>query len=118
MRFLVKILITGLAVLVSSYLLPGVEVPNMLTAIYVASVLAVLNAFVKPVLIILTIPITIFTLGFFLLVLNAFMIMLAGKIVPGFVVNGFWAALLFSIVLSIINSLFESSNPGNKRNTE
>ncbi|GDX52522.1 membrane protein [Bacteroidota bacterium] len=115
MRFLIKILVTGLAVLVSAYLLPGVTVDNMITAIGVAAVLAVLNAFVKPVLIILTLPITIFSLGLFLLVINAFMIMLAGKFVPGFTVDGFWYALLFSIVLSIINSLFEASNPENKR---
>ncbi len=115
MRYLIKILITGLAVLVSSYLLPGVTVDNMLTAVGVAAVLAVLNAFVKPVLIILTLPITIFSLGLFLLVINAFIIMLAGKFVPGFKVDGFWYALLFSIVLSIVNSLFEASNRENKK---
>ena len=116
MRFLVKILVTGLAVLITSYLLKGVHVPDMITAVIVAAVLAVLNAFVKPVLIILTIPLTIFTLGFFLLVINAFIIMLAGKIVPGFTVDSFWWALLFSIVLSIINSLFEANNPDRFRN--
>ncbi len=114
MRFLIKILITGLAVLIASYLLPGVNVENMVTAICVAAVLALLNSFVKPVLIILTLPITIFSLGLFLLVINAFMIMLASKFVPGFKVDGFWYALLFSIVLSIINSFFEASNPSNK----
>lgn len=118
MKFLIKILVTGLAVLVTSFLLKGVHVPDMLTAVIVAAVLAVLNAFVKPVLIILTIPLTIFTLGFFLLVINAFMIMLAGKIVPGFTVDSFWWALLFSIVLSIINSLFEANNPDRRRREE
>lgn len=111
MKFLIKILVTGLAVLISSYILPGVHVEGMLTAVLVAAVLALLNASVKPLLIILTIPITIFTLGLFLLVVNALMIMLAGKIVPGFTVDGFWYALLFGIVLSIISGIFESANP-------
>lgn len=111
MKFLIKILVTGLAVLISSYILPGVNVEGMLTAVIVAAVLTLLNVSVKPLLIILTIPITIFTLGLFLLVINALMIMLAGRIVPGFTVDGFWYALLFSIVLSIISSIFESGNP-------
>jgi len=111
MKFLIKILVTGLAVLISSYILPGVHVEGMLTAVIVAAVLTLLNVSVKPLLIILTIPITIFTLGLFLLVINALMIMLAGRIVPGFTVDGFWYALLFSIVLSIISSIFESGNP-------
>jgi putative membrane protein len=115
MKFLIKILITGLAVFISAHILPGVSVNGMVSAIIVAAVLALLNASVKPLLIVLTIPITIFTLGFFLLVINALMIMIAGKIVPGFKVEGFWYALLFSIVLSVINAIFESSNPDRKQ---
>ena len=116
MKFLIKILVTGLAVLISSYILPGVNVDGMLTAVIVAAVLALLNASVKPLLIILTIPITIFTLGLFLLVINALMILLASKIVPGFTVDGFWYALFFSIVLAIVNGIFESFNPDRQRN--
>ncbi len=111
MKFLIKILVTGLAVLISSYILPGVHVDGMLTAVIVAAVLTLLNVSVKPLLIILTIPITVFTLGLFLLVINALMIMLAGRIVPGFDVDGFWYALLFGIVLAIISGIFESANP-------
>jgi putative membrane protein len=84
----------------------GVHVEHYGYALLVAAVLALANMIVKPVLIIFTIPITIFTLGLFLLVINALMIMLVDYLVPGFRVDGFWWALAFSIVLSIFNSLF------------
>lgn len=89
MKFLANILVTGLAVLICAKLLPGIDVPDMLTAVIVATVLALLNAVVKPILILLTIPITLFTLGLFLLVINAFIIMLAGAIVKDFHVRKF-----------------------------
>lgn len=106
MNFLTKLIVSSLAVLVTSYLLPGVEVNSIFTAIAVAAVLSLLNAVIKPILIILTIPITVVTLGLFLLVINAAMILLASDLVPGFSVPGFWTALFFSIILSVINSLF------------
>jgi len=110
MEFLARILITAVAVVVAAYIfpVPGIRVDNMTTAIVVAAVLALLNAFVKPVLIILTIPITIFTLGLFLLVINAVIILLTAKLVHGFYVSGFWTALLFSLILSLINAVFNS----------
>jgi putative membrane protein len=107
MNLLAKLLITGLAVLISAYLLPGISVHGMVAAILVAAVLMLINVIVKPVMIILTLPVTFFTLGLFLLVINALCIMLAGQIVPGFTVEGFWWALLFSIILSIINFALE-----------
>lgn len=103
-------MVSTLAVLVTSYILPGVHIDGVITALIVAAVLSLLNAVVKPVLIILTIPITLFTLGFFLLVINAVMILLASSLVPAFHVDGFWTALLFSFVLSIVNSIFNSLN--------
>ena len=108
MRFIVRIIITALAVVICSYILPGVSVEGGLTALIVAAVLALLNAFVKPLLVILTIPITIFTLGLFLLVINALMILAAAEIVHDFHVSGFWAALLFSIVLTIVVSMLNT----------
>jgi putative membrane protein len=90
--------------MLSAYLLPGVKIDNFITALILALVLAVLNLLVKPVLIILTLPVTIVTLGLFLLVINAIIILLASHLVSGFRVNGFWWALLFSIVMTIINS--------------
>ncbi len=109
MDFLIRLIISTLAVLISSYLLPGVSIDgnSFFTALIVATVLAFLNAVVKPVMIILTIPITIFTLGFFLLIINACMILVAAKLVPGFHVNGFWWALLFSLILSLVTSILE-----------
>ncbi|MDQ3047586.1 MAG: phage holin family protein [Bacteroidota bacterium] len=120
MNFIVQLIISTLAVLISSYLLPGVNIEgnSFLTALIVAAVLAFLNAVVKPIMVILTIPITIFTLGLFLLVINALMIMLAAKLVPGFHVNGFWWALLFSLILSIITSILESIKKRDDSGTE
>ena len=116
MRFFVRLIVTALAVVIASKILPGVEVRGGLTAVVVAAVLALLNVFVKPLLIILTIPITVFTLGLFLLVINALIILLAARIVDGFHVDGFWYALLFSIVLTIVvsllNALVREDGPG------
>jgi putative membrane protein len=84
----------------------GVHVDGYGYALLVAAVLALANMIVKPILVIFTIPITIFTLGLFLLVINALIIMLVDYLVPGFRVDGFWWALAFSLVLSIFNSLF------------
>jgi putative membrane protein len=116
MKFVIQILISTLAVLATAYLLPGVKVDTVWTAIIVAAVLAFLNAVVKPILIVLTIPVTIFSLGIFLLVINALMIMLADKLVDGFAVRSFWTALVFSIVLWIITSIFESIGKNDNRN--
>ncbi|MDO9185291.1 MAG: phage holin family protein [Bacteroidota bacterium] len=110
MKFIIQLVISTLAVLISAYLLPGVEIVDnsFFTALIVAAVLAFLNAVVKPIMIILTIPITFLTLGLFLLVINALMILLAAKLVDDFRVDGFWWALLFSFILSIVTSILES----------
>jgi putative membrane protein len=105
MKFFFKIIVSAISIVITAYLLPGVHVKDLLTALIVAVVLSVLNGIFRPILIILTIPVTILTLGLFLLVINALMIILAGNIVPGFVVEGFWWALLFSVILSLITSL-------------
>jgi putative membrane protein len=107
-RIILKILITAVAVLLASWILKGVTVKGSVTAIIVALVLGILNAIVKPVLVILTIPITIFTLGLFLLVINIFIIMWTSDLVSGFNVDGWWSALLFSFIVSIATSLIES----------
>ena len=104
MNFFLKMILSSVAVIVVSYLLPGVYVEDFFTALILAVVLAILNGLVKPILIILTIPLTFFTLGLFLLVINAIIILMADGLVPGFQVNGFWWAFLFSILLSITNS--------------
>jgi putative membrane protein len=107
MNFLFKVLISTFAVFISAYLLGGVSVEPFTTAIVVAFVLAILNALLKPILIILTIPVTVMSLGLFLLVINAFIIQLAAYIVRGFEVANFWWALLFSVILSVVTWLLE-----------
>lgn len=110
-----KLLMVSIAVILSSYLLPGVDVDSFLYAILVAVVLSVLNAIVRPILIILTIPITVVTLGLFLLVINALIIIMTDALIGGFRVDNFWWALLFSLVLSVIVSIFESFNKKEER---
>ncbi|KAA9346049.1 phage holin family protein [Adhaeribacter soli] len=107
MGFIIKLLLTAVAVVLSAYLLPGVNVAGFGTALIVALVLAVLNAIVRPILVLLSLPITFLTLGLFLLVINALIILLADAIVPGFEVNGFIWALIFSIILSIITTIID-----------
>lgn len=107
MNLIIRFLLNGVAVLATAYLLPGASVDTFWTALVVALVLALVNMFIRPVLIILTIPVTVITLGLFLLVINALMIMLTDYFVSGFSVSNFWWALLFSLILSLINSLFD-----------
>jgi putative membrane protein len=109
MNFLIRILISALVAFGLSYILSGVHMDTFVTALIVAVVLAVLNALVKPILVILTLPITIITLGLFLFVINALIILLCDKLIDGFSVDGFWWALLFSILLSIVSSILYSA---------
>ena len=105
MKFIITLIINALAVMLGAYLIPGIQVSSFFSAFLVAAVLAFLNTFIKPVLVFLTIPITVLTLGFFYLVINVAIIKLAGILIPGFVVIGFWPALLFSFFLSIVGWL-------------
>lgn len=111
-----RIVVTSVLTFGLSYILSGVHVKSFWTAIAVAIVLAILNAILKPVLILLTLPITLFTFGLFLFVINACIILLAGEVVPGFVVDGFWWALLFSLLLSVSTSLlYKEDSPARER---
>jgi putative membrane protein len=107
MNWIVRFLLNGLAVVLTAYLLPGASVTDFWTALVVAFVLSLVNIFIKPLLIVFTIPITFITLGLFLLVINALMILLTDSLINGFEVDGFWWALLFSLILSLFNSMFE-----------
>ncbi len=106
MNGIIRFLLTGLAVLLTAYLLPGVHVENYGYALLVAVVLSIANVIVKPILIIFTIPLTVVTLGLFLLVINAIIILIVDYFVPGFNVDDFWWALAFSLILSVFNSMF------------
>ncbi len=108
MNFILRMLLSAAAVLLIANFLTGVHVEDYTVAIIVALVLGFLFAFLKPFLVVLTLPITIVTLGFFLLVINTIIILLANKLVTGFSVDGFWWAMIFSILLSIVESFLHS----------
>lgn len=109
MSILVNWLLSAIAIGITAYLLPGVHINGGVATLLVLSVvLGLINAILKPILKLLTLPITILTLGLFSLVINALLILLASSIVPDFMVDGFWWALLFSIVLSLVNGFFSS----------
>lgn len=104
MGILVNLLISGLAIAITAYILPGVTVDSFFTAIVVAVVLGLINAVIKPLITLLTLPINLLTLGLFSLVINALLIMMASAVVTGFSVDGFLWALIFSVVLSFVNA--------------
>jgi putative membrane protein len=108
MKLILRILLSALAVVILSKILPGVGVDSYTTAIIVAIVLSLLNFIVKPILIILTLPVTILTLGLFLLIINALIILLADNLISGFTVDSIWWALLFSLLLSFLQSILYS----------
>ncbi len=105
MNLIIKLLISTIVVFVLSYFLPGVHVTSLTGALMVAVVLGLLNTFLKPILILLTIPVTFFTLGLFLLVINAIIILICDYFIAEFYVDGFINALMFSVLLSIIQSI-------------
>jgi putative membrane protein len=108
MMIILRLLLNGLAVYFTDLLLNGVQVSDFLTALLVAVVLGIANLILKPILVLLTLPITLVTLGLFTFVINAVIVLLVSNFVPGFHVDNFWWALAFSVVLSLINSVFNS----------
>jgi len=109
MKILIQLLLNAAVIYLGAMILPGVRVDGHWTAIVVAIVLGLLNTFIRPLLVILTIPITIVTLGLFLLVVNALMIELTDYFVSGFKVTTFWWALIFGLLITILNSFFKES---------
>ena len=131
MNFIIKLFISAIAVLITAYFLDGVTISNnqfyssnspelnrFSTALLVAVVLAFLNTIVKPILTVLSLPITFFTLGLFLLVINAVIILFADKLVDGFKVDGFWTALWFSLVLALVSSFLNLFNKKDEKSTK
>ncbi|HMP94052.1 MAG TPA: phage holin family protein [Phnomibacter sp.] len=101
---ILRILISAVSILLLSWLLPGVTVTNSWQAVLAALLLALVNALLRPILILLTLPVTVVTLGLFLFVINAAMVLLVAQWLKGFQVDGFWWALLFSLLLAVLNS--------------
>ncbi|OIP97648.1 hypothetical protein AUK40_02725 [Candidatus Wirthbacteria bacterium CG2_30_54_11] len=104
---LLNIIVNTIAVYVAAQVVPGVSIDSFLTALVVAVILGILNTFMKPILILLTLPITVFTLGLFLLVINTVMILIASNLVHGFSVTGNWSALLLGVVIWAVNSFLQ-----------
>jgi putative membrane protein len=108
MKIIIHWIVSALAVALAAYLLPGIHVGSVIAALAVAVVLGLVNAFLRPLIILLTLPINIVTLGLFTLVINALLVLLTAAIVPGFKVDGFWWAVAFSVALWFVNSILRS----------
>ncbi len=108
MKTFLKILLTAVAVMILAYVLPGIGVDGYVSALIVAVVLGLLRAIVKPILVVLTLPITVITLGLFLLVINAIVVLIADYFISGFSVDGILWALIFSLLLSFLQSILYS----------
>lgn len=108
MQILLSLLLSTLAVLITTYILPGVHVSSFFTALVVAVVLGIVNAFIFPLILLITLPINILTLGLFTFVIIGLLVMGVSAIVPGFNVDGFWWAVAFAVVLFIINSFISA----------
>lgn len=108
MNVLVNLLIQTVAIVITSQIIPGVQVLSLFTAVITAVCIGIINMTIKPVIIFFTLPVTIITLGLFTFVINALMVLLVSRIVPGFQVDGFWPALWFSIVLSLVSYFLNS----------
>ena len=114
MNIILRIIISAVVAFGLSYILSGIHIQSFVTALILAAVLGLLNLIVKPILIVLTLPITIFTFGLFLFVINAIIILIAANFVKGFRVDGFWWALLFSLLLSVLTSFLYRKSTENK----
>jgi putative membrane protein len=108
MRFLLRLILNAVAILVAAYLIPGIYVASPGAALVAALALAIVNAIVRPVLLLLTLPLTILTLGLFIFVINAICLAIVAWVVPGFGVSGFGAALLGALVISLVSWLLSS----------
>jgi putative membrane protein len=105
---LLRWLILTVAILFAAYVIEGIHVSGFLSAFFTAAILSILNAFFRPVLIILTLPINILTLGLFTFVINALMLMMASGVISGFAVSGFWAAVFGSLIISLVSWVLNS----------
>ena len=115
MNFLIRVLVVAAVSFGLSRLLTGVHITDFWTAVVFAIVLALLNMFIRPLLILFTLPVTIITMGLFLFVINALVVLFASKFVDGFTIDNFWWALLFSIILSIITSAIDKKEKEDRR---
>lgn len=106
MNFLLQWILYAAAIFLTANILPGIAVSSFTVALIAALVLGIFNAFLRPVLLLLTLPVNVLTLGLFTFVVNAALVLLASNVVDGFGVSSFWTAFIFAIVLSLISSIF------------
>ena len=99
----IRWLILTFAIIVTSYLLDGICVSGFISAFFAAAILSMLNAFFRPILLILTLPINVLSLGFFTFVINALMLLMVSGVIPGFKVSGFWSAVFGSLLISVVS---------------
>src|SRR3954463_10029609 len=114
MRFLARLVLNGIAIIVAAYLLPGLHVSGPAAALIAGAILGFVNAIVRPVLFFLTLPLTLVTLGLFIFVLNAVCFGLTAWLVPGFSIDGFWWALLGALLVSIVSWILNGLVVGRK----
>lgn len=107
MKWLLRLLLGAAGVTLWSNVLPGIELDSFLTAVLVVIALAIVNLVIRPILLLLTLPITLLSLGLFLLVINVILIQIVDFFVPGFKIDGFWSALLFGFLVAITNTAIE-----------
>lgn len=103
MTVFLNLILSGIAIAIASYLIPGATVDSYMIAFIVAVVLAIVNTTIVPVLQVLTLPLNILTLGLFSLIINVLMVLLVARLVPGFEISGFWVALVFAVILALVN---------------
>jgi putative membrane protein len=103
--FLSKVLVGGISVFLADFLLSGVQITSLLSGIILVVVIILINFTIKPLIVLLTLPLSLITFGLFLLVINAVLVLLAAELTPGFSVDGFWWAMAFALILSLINSI-------------
>ena len=108
MSIIIGWIVFSIAIYITAYLLPGIQIDSFTTALIASVGLGLVNIVLKPILLLFTLPLNLLTLGLFTFVINALLVMLAGELVPGFFVNNFWWALLFSLVVSVINGMLGS----------
>lgn len=108
LRWIAQWVVNALALYIVAALVPGIHILNFTSALFAVIIIGLVNTLLKPILFVLTLPVTILTLGIFSLILNALMLLLAGSVISGFRVDGFWAAFLGSILLSIVTAVFRA----------
>ena len=118
MRFLARLLLNGLAIVVAAWAVPGLDVSGPGAAILAGALLGVVNALVRPVLLLLTLPLTLITLGLFIFVINAACLALTAALVPGFTVDGFFAALIGALLVSVVSWILNGLLVGKGERTE